>query len=348
MRLLSVFVLVLGGVTFAGGVPAASADPFTCQGQVATVVGTPGGRADGTPGSDVIVSNGAISVAAGAGRDVICVTRDPSVPASGSVDVRAGNGDDKLEIAPDAQQRVEAHMGDGTDIARVGRLLSGTGPRSISGGPDPREIDELYLDGLPFAEPGPTDIVVDTSKRRATFAGQAPIAFSGFEVVRALGLDRAVMKGSVRDDYLLGSACHLTMLGSAGNDHLINDSNRDGLVCNDTPTAKLMGEDGNDTLVGSYFADYIDGGAGNDVLSASKGNDTLYGRAGADELVGKSGDDVLYGGKGADRMRGIDGSDRLIGGRGDDRADGGGYGDGGSDSASIDTCKAEHKKRCER
>ena len=48
--------------------PSPATAAATCQGQAATLVGVPGQPLDGTPGPDVMVSNGANAVAA----DVDC------------------------------------------------------------------------------------------------------------------------------------------------------------------------------------------------------------------------------------------------------------------------------------
>lgn len=78
-------------------VPTASADAAgeTCEGRPATIVGTPDARLDGTPGDDVILTNGAYVVKAGNGNDVVCV----SSAADGWTDtvrVDAGAGDDTV------------------------------------------------------------------------------------------------------------------------------------------------------------------------------------------------------------------------------------------------------------
>ena len=52
----------------------ASAAGETCDGVPATVVGSSGSILFGTPGPDVIVTNGAVNVGAGAGDDLICIT----------------------------------------------------------------------------------------------------------------------------------------------------------------------------------------------------------------------------------------------------------------------------------
>ena len=56
----------------------ATAAGETCQGQAATIVGTPGGQITGTEGADVIVTNDATRVDALGGDDLVCATGERS------------------------------------------------------------------------------------------------------------------------------------------------------------------------------------------------------------------------------------------------------------------------------
>jgi Ca2+-binding RTX toxin-like protein len=95
----------------------------------------------------------------------------------------------------------------------------------------------------------------------------------------------------------------------------------------------FFGDYGDDQVVGSAFADVINGGLDNDTLSGAGGNDTLRGQGGSDVLEGGEGDDLLIGGfntsfgaqpgDGADVLRGGAGNDILRGGDGDDTLEGG-------------------------
>lgn len=95
--------LTLGLLTPVLSVPAYAVGE-TCNGQAATLVGTPGGVVTGTDGPDVIVTNGAARVEAGAGDDVICTTgtvaADPFNPA---VAVLAGAGNDLVDRRGEAE-----------------------------------------------------------------------------------------------------------------------------------------------------------------------------------------------------------------------------------------------------
>lgn len=80
----------------------------------------------------------------------------------------------------------------------------------------------------------------------------------------------------------------------------------------------LMGDDGDDTLVGTGGEQRLYGGNGNDYLSGYPGDDYLNGGSGNDYLKGDQGDDRLYGGSGNDALVGGTGVDRIDGGSGVD------------------------------
>lgn len=74
MRTISLTAVALLGAALLAPTSTASAAGETCQGQAATIVGTPGGEIVGTEGADVIVTNGATRVDARGGDDVVCAT----------------------------------------------------------------------------------------------------------------------------------------------------------------------------------------------------------------------------------------------------------------------------------
>ena len=99
-----------------------------------------------------------------------------------------------------------------------------------------------------------------------------------------------------------------TVLGSAYNDWI------EGGDGNDT----LRGYAGNDYLSGGNGTDYLYGGVGNDSANGGAGNDFIYGAKGNDWLVGGSGNDYIEGGAGDDTLVGEDGADTLFGQAGND------------------------------
>lgn len=107
-----------------------------------------------------------------------------------------------------------------------------------------------------------------------------------------------------------------------------------------TQVALLLGENtinaNADQLVGTYYAetlngdggaDYLYAGDGNDIVNGGAGNDWIFGGGGNDNLNGDGGDDLILGGAGDDIIYGGDGDDAVVGGDGDDII----YGEGGND-----------------
>lgn len=80
----------------------------------------------------------------------------------------------------------------------------------------------------------------------------------------------------------------------------------------------LFGDAGDNTLIGSEFADNLSGAAGNDRLTGNAGDDTLLGGDGADTLNGGDGNDEIVGGASGNDLR-----DVVFGGNGNDTVDGG-------------------------
>ena len=74
MRNISLTAVALLGAALLTPTGAATAAAETCQGQAATIVGTPGAEIVGTEGADVIVTNGAARVDARGGDDLVCGT----------------------------------------------------------------------------------------------------------------------------------------------------------------------------------------------------------------------------------------------------------------------------------
>ena len=95
------------------GAGSATAVGETCRGVPATIVGQPGTRVVGTEGPDVIVTDGALSVDALGGDDLVCVSFDTGFPF-GPVEVSAGKGDDVVDSTA-SSNRVAAELGEGAD-----------------------------------------------------------------------------------------------------------------------------------------------------------------------------------------------------------------------------------------
>lgn len=109
----------------------------------------------------------------------------------------------------------------------------------------------------------------------------------------------------------------VSIRGTKGNDVLVAIT-----------ASSVRADKGDDEVVGSAFADRLEGEDGNDGLSGAGGNDFLYGGKGDDIVEGGQGNDYLDGGDGDDVLRDDAGDDRLFGGAGRDLLDAGHGSDG--------------------
>ena len=91
MRNISLTAAALLGAALLAPMGTATAVGESCQGQAATIVGTPGSQITGTEGADVIVTNGATRVDARGGDDVVCAT------GTAFLDVILGAGADTFD-----------------------------------------------------------------------------------------------------------------------------------------------------------------------------------------------------------------------------------------------------------
>lgn len=155
--------------------------------------------------------------------------------------------------------------------------------------------------------------------------------------------------GSSFNDTIAGSDLAETLFGGAGNDAISGSKGADNLwggTGNDTisggdgfdyarydnatsPVTVRLGSgtstgEGADTLagvegvVGSAFADLLNGSGAGESLFGRSGADTISGASGNDDLFGEGGNDGLAGGAGNDSLRGGGGNDQMNGGTGTD------------------------------
>jgi Ca2+-binding RTX toxin-like protein len=89
----------------------------------------------------------------------------------------------------------------------------------------------------------------------------------------------------------------------------------------------VIGDDAGNVLLGSTWADEIDGKGGDDSIDARAGRDVIDGGTGDDRIVAGDGDDVVFGGEGDDIVFGGAGQDYISGGSGNDRL----FGEAGDD-----------------
>jgi Ca2+-binding RTX toxin-like protein len=156
------------------------------------------------------------------------------------------------------------------------------------------------------------------------------------------------VQGFNGDDQLFGLAGHDRLDGGDGDDWLVGGPGRDRLNGGEGTDTASYGETtravsidledglvsfpgaswhddtlysiesasagrGDDTIVGSSYANVLHGDAGDDTLYGGFGDDALYGDAGDDSLAGDQGNDTLLGGYGADTLVGGAGSNALSG-----------------------------------
>ena len=146
MRTISLTAVALLGAALLAPVGTAAAAGETCQGQAATIVGTPGGEITGTEGADVIATNDAIRVDALGGDDLVCATGER---CGYTVTAILGAGADTFIASASAGSTIHAGTVDGidteADVIRVG-YIAGLVISGMVGQPN-ADIIELLHDG---------------------------------------------------------------------------------------------------------------------------------------------------------------------------------------------------------
>lgn len=282
--------------------PATAGPTPACHGQAATLVGSQDAPLDGTGGPDVIVSNGASEVLAGAGDDLICVT-GVSDNSDGPL-IKDGAGDDLVDTSELTGPLVRTRLGLGSDsyLGRPGRdtvyaegqtgdeddirtrdghdfvETVGEGEWYLRVALGPRR-DQLWLDDtvtfdidgghgrdLLLAD-GLGGTRVDLNASTWTDVRQEA-EVRGFERI-AIRADGLVLAGSPQPEWLAGKGCGVRVFGRGGPDALYVESSG-----------------------GASCAPRAHGGAGDDGLSGSSSRDLLYGGAGHDSAFGGAGHDL--------------------------------------------------------
>jgi Ca2+-binding RTX toxin-like protein len=255
-------------------------------------------NAVGDPGNDSIVGNaGANNLKGLAGNDTLCGD-------AGADTIDGGAGNDCV-----------AYSG-----ARSAYAISY----------DPVHHDFLVVDDR-GGSPDGTDIVtnVETFSFSDGTVSAALLTTSGLQPP-APAPGGSMIRGTVGNDRLIGSAAGDTLVGLGGNDTL------DG----STGGESLVGGAGNDTYIvapGDVVTESLNGGIDtvfsttSCTLGANVEKLVLTGTADiggtgnalSNVLTGNNGDNVLDGGPGADKLNGAAGDDVLIGGAGTDGLTGG-------------------------
>ena len=326
----------------------------------------------GSRGDDLIVGNGGRDVLNGwAGDDYLWAMNSSgltgingqggddvikgSVPGSGQIHIRAGDGDDRIILDLTNQSGFQGHhvyTGSGEDRIEfeeidqinhhvLGRIDDFDPSRDVL----VLEGEELDLNNLPDG----VDVVEYLDQQWLRIEDKALYALEG---ARDGGMERHFSEWP--DD-----VSALPVVDYVDPENHVPKTDIDfenaGLNEIDADSSHVMGTDGDDLITdtrhsqahgqgahdhsgnhsGHLLVDagaHIMAGDGDDVVNAGKGDDTVMGGNGDDHLaggldedvlMGDAGDDVLYGGTENDTLMGGDGDDRLHGGDDEDILDGG-------------------------
>jgi len=120
---------------------------------------------------------------------------------------------------------------------------------------------------------------------------------TGIVEKRFAGVDDTISMETIIANPLVGGNTIDSSTASLGASLSINLSTGAASVFGPFPTINrtflnfddVIGTSGNDTIIGDFQANILNGSSGNDLISASGGNDTLVGGAGADTLTGGTG-----------------------------------------------------------
>ena len=128
-----------------------------------------------------------------------------------------------------------------------------------------------------------------------------------------------LLVGGSEDDILEGGENADRIFGKDGNDELIADSRFQLEGSGETGAGDFIrGGKGEDTIIGSNFADTLKGGLGADAIRTFGGGDEVDGGFGRDVILGSEAMETLNGGNGDDTILGFTGADLIDGGQGDD------------------------------
>jgi Ca2+-binding RTX toxin-like protein len=193
------------------------------------------------------------------------------------------------------------------DPTSVPLLPPGSNPNSVDATKAPVQLggsNKIYT-LTPGATPtAPQQVVLSGSNNRLNIP-------SGSAKIQAIGGGQIIESVDVAGDF--GKLIKLNDVNPTKPDEEYNrsvvdkNSSVSGNTANDTLTINqaaggqggdfayyAKGGAGDDTIVGSFQADFLRGGAGNDIIFAHAGNDLIRGGAGSDRITGDEGNDTLY------------------------------------------------------
>ncbi len=301
--------------------------PFT----IPTVIsGGPGNDIiKGGDGHDLIFGDAAVAAGTweGIGYDAVTAQGGPE----GDDTVNAGGGNDVVK-ANGGNDQVEGEAGRDT-------IEGGEGGDALNGGPGGDAVlgqggaDSVHGGPIPQPAAGASDATIDDDDALAggigpdTVSGDfgSDVIFGDDEVagfmdadgsMRRIGYakpDAATWRGwcdapAVGDgDLLVGNAGNDIMLGGGGGDQMDGDEG-DDWACGGDGADQVVGDSGDDELRGNADDDTLTGDDGHDVIFGGGGDDLANGNAGNDDIFGDEGSDVLFGDDGDDIVVGDTGS----------------------------------------
>lgn len=151
------------------------------------------------------------------------------------------------------------------------------------------------------------------SSGEVTIAGDASSNVGSFIEVDSETY-RARLDGFPQQSFSKTSVSKVIFIGFEGDDEFTNDTPVESLI---------LGNGGNDTLIGGIGIDVVNGGDGDDTIQGFGGDDRLLGGLGADVIQGGVGNDRVFGGEGLNRLFGNEDADLIFGGSDVDTISGG-------------------------
>ena len=255
---------------------------------------------DGSPGDDTLYYDGSDgTIDAGPGDDTVILRNEFWQGGLETPSFDGGPGVDTLRW--DALGTgASADLATGTVVWSYPSDASGslTGFENLVGGSQTDTLIGDDGDNLLDAGAGVGDVLQGRGGND-TLMSEGSGAWASFEDAAVVTVELSA--GSATgdgDDDLIGIA---NVIGSPGRDTIDGADDRSG---------EIIGEEGNDTILGGAEADLLIGGPGNDRISGGGGSDEIHGGRGSDLLIGGAGDDELSGSSGSDVLQGGPGADR--------------------------------------
>lgn len=255
---------------------AAGSDPPT-----ATVIyeGAPGEANAVTVGTDatgaVVVADAGAALAAGPGcvaqltGAVTCPVVRTGLPSFGGIDVRLGDGADRLTAAT----IVRGFGGAGADVLEGSGSLNGeAGDDTLTGGP-----------GADTLAGGSGDDRVSGGAGDDVVEGDATVIYGGADVIGDDDIDGGEGTDTLRMYTRRGVLVDLAA-------KLARGSGQEDTVAS---VERVLTGEGGDAVLGSDAGEELSTGPGDDVVDGRGGDDEIDGGSGTDRLHGGDGDDLL-------------------------------------------------------